>query len=129
VCAETVHRRVAGAEVLVEHVHRTVAGTEGPRLAYELYKLYLWDMSKRVSASEARAQFADVLDRVAHKGERVIIERRGKVLGAVISADDLRILERVRELEDEEDRNAAARAKKEKGSIAWALIKRDLGIG
>ena len=78
--------------------------------------------------SEARARFADVLDRVAHKGERVVIERRGKVLGAVVSAEDLRILERVRELEDEEDAKAAARARKERGSIAWAIIKRDLGI-
>jgi prevent-host-death family protein len=86
-------------------------------------------MSKRVSATEARARFADVLDRVAHKGERVVIERRGKILGAVVSADDLKILERVRELEDEEDRKAAAQARKERGSIAWALIKRDLGIG
>jgi prevent-host-death family protein len=86
-------------------------------------------MSDRISASEARARFADVLDRVAHKGERVVIERRGKVLGAVVSAEDLRVLERVRELEDEEDRQAATRARKEKGSIAWALIKRDLGIG
>ena len=85
-------------------------------------------MSKRVTASEARAHFADVLDRVAHKGERVVIARRGKVLGAVVSAEDLKLLERVRELEDEEDREAAARARKEKGSIAWALIKRDLGI-
>ena len=36
------------------------------------------------------------VDRVAHGGERVIIERRGKVLGAVVSADDLALLERVR---------------------------------
>jgi prevent-host-death family protein len=96
---------------------------------YDMYKLYSSIMSKRVTASEARARFADVLDSVAHDGERVIIERRGKVLGALVSAKDLRILERVRELEDEEDRNAVARARKEKGSIAWALIKRDLGIG
>jgi prevent-host-death family protein len=86
-------------------------------------------MSKHVSASEARARFADVLDSVAHKGERFVIERRGKVLGAVVSAEDLQILERVRELEDEEDRKAVVRARKERGSIAWALIKRDLGIG
>jgi prevent-host-death family protein len=84
--------------------------------------------SKRVSASEARAHFADVLDRVAHGGQRVVIERRGKVLGAVVSREDLEVLERVRELEDEEDRAAIARTRKEKGSIAWALIKRDLGL-
>jgi prevent-host-death family protein len=100
-----------------------------PRIAYEPYVLYILAVSKRVSASEARAHFADVLDRVAHKGERVVIERHGKVLGAVVPPGDLRLLERMRELEDEEDREALARARKERGSIAWALIKRDLGIG
>jgi prevent-host-death family protein len=84
--------------------------------------------SKRVSASEARAHFADVLDRVSQGGERIVIERRGKVLGAVVSRQDLEVLEHVRELEDEEDRAAVARARKERGSIAWTLIKRDLGL-
>jgi prevent-host-death family protein len=86
-------------------------------------------MSKRMSTSAARAHFAEILDRVAEKGERVVIERRGKVLGAVVSREDLETLEKLRALEDEEDRTAIARARKEKGSIAWALIKRDLGIG
>ena len=85
-------------------------------------------MSPRLSASEARSQFADVLDRVAHRGERVIIERRGKVLGAVVPREDLELLERVRELEDEENVAAVKRARKQKGSIAWALIKKDLGL-
>jgi PHD/YefM family antitoxin component YafN of YafNO toxin-antitoxin module len=69
-----------------------------------------------------------VLDRVSQGGERVVIERRGKLLGAVVSRQDLEVLERVRELEDEEDRAAVARARKERGSIAWTLIKRDLGL-
>jgi prevent-host-death family protein len=96
------------------------------RKSYESYNSL---MPKRLSTSEARAQLSDVLDRVAHGGERVVIERRGKVLGAVVSADDLALLERVRQLEDEEDRAAIARARKDKGSIAWAVIKRDLGLG
>ncbi|HEY1693173.1 MAG TPA: type II toxin-antitoxin system Phd/YefM family antitoxin [Polyangiaceae bacterium] len=85
-------------------------------------------MSKHISASEARAHFAEVLDRVAQGGGRVVIERRGKVLGAVVSRDDLEVLERLRKLEDDEDRAAVARARKEKGSVAWALIKHDLGL-
>jgi prevent-host-death family protein len=82
----------------------------------------------RLSTSQARAQFADVLERVAFKGERVVIERRGKVLGAVISAEDLELLERVRALENEEDAGAVRRARREKGRIPWEMIKRDLGI-
>jgi prevent-host-death family protein len=85
-------------------------------------------MRKHLSTSEARAHFADVLERVAQGGERVVIERRGKVLGAVVSREDLELLERVRELEDEEDRAAATRTRKEKASIAWSVIKRDLGL-
>ena len=97
-------------------------------LAYEWYHSYNTYMFKRISASSARAQLPDILDRVAQGGERVIIERRGKVLGAVVSCEDLELLERLRELEDEEDSRAVARARKEKGSITWALIKRDLGL-
>jgi hypothetical protein len=58
----------------------------------------------------------------------VVIERRGKVLGAVVSAEDLAILEQVRALEDEEDSAAVRRARKEKGRIPWETIKRDLGL-
>ena len=82
----------------------------------------------RLSTTEARAQFSDVLERVAFKGERVVIERHGKVLGAIVSPDDLHILEQVRALEDEEDAAAVTRARKEKGRIPWETIKRDLKI-
>ncbi len=85
-------------------------------------------MPSRLSASQARSQFAEVLDRVAQHGERVIIERRGKVLGAVVPRADLELLEQVRRLEDEEDLAALKRAKRDRGSIAWTRIKRDLGI-
>lgn len=82
----------------------------------------------RLSTSQARAQFADVLERVAFKGERVVIERRGKILGAVVSAEDLAVLEQVRALEDDDDAKAVRSARKEKGRIPWETIKRDLGI-
>jgi prevent-host-death family protein len=82
----------------------------------------------RLSTSQARAQFADALERVAFKGERVVIERRGKVLAALVSAEDLAILERVRALEDEQDAAAVHSARKEKGRIPWETIKRDLGM-
>lgn len=90
--------------------------------SYILYKM------TRLSTSQARAQFADVLERVAFKGERVVIERRGKVLGAVVSAEDLAVLEQIRALEDETDTAAVRRARREKGRIPWETIKRDLGL-
>jgi prevent-host-death family protein len=83
---------------------------------------------RALSASKAREQFSEVLDRVAFHGERVVIARRGKVLGAIVSREDLATLERLRELEDADDAAAARSARKERGRIPWETIKRDLGI-
>ncbi|MFP3969556.1 type II toxin-antitoxin system Phd/YefM family antitoxin [Actinomadura fulvescens] len=43
--------------------------------------------------TEARAEFADLVNRVAYSGERVAITRRGKVMAALVSAEDLELLE------------------------------------
>jgi prevent-host-death family protein len=44
---------------------------------------------KRISASEARANLADLLESVGEGNERVLIERRGKSPVALVSVDDL----------------------------------------
>lgn len=49
----------------------------------------------RMSVSEARAQFADLLNRVAYRKERILIERHGKPLAALVPAADMEDLEHV----------------------------------
>lgn len=53
-------------------------------------------MSERVSAREARSRFAEITDRVRYTGEPVIVEKQGKPFVAVVSMDDLDVLERLR---------------------------------
>ena len=50
-------------------------------------------MTTRVSAAHAKAQLSSLAAAVAYGGERVIIERRGKPLAALVSVDDLERLE------------------------------------
>ena len=50
-------------------------------------------MTTRVSAAYAKAQLSSLAAAVAYGGERVIIERRGKPLAALVSVDDLERLE------------------------------------
>lgn len=50
-------------------------------------------MVKKVSASEAKAQLAELVLGVAYRGDRVVIERRGKPVAALVSMDDLERLE------------------------------------
>ncbi|MDL4776957.1 type II toxin-antitoxin system Phd/YefM family antitoxin [Actinomadura xylanilytica] len=49
-----------------------------------------------VPVTEARAQFADLVNRVAYTGEPVVLTRRGKPMAALVSAEDLELLESLR---------------------------------
>src|SRR5882672_9250954 len=49
----------------------------------------------RIPATEAREKLADILNDVAFRGERVLLERHGKSIAAVVSVEDLELLERL----------------------------------
>ncbi len=50
-------------------------------------------MVRRVTAAQAKAQLSELMARVAHGDEQVLIERRGKPLAALVSVDDLERLQ------------------------------------
>ncbi len=51
-------------------------------------------MALRVTASEAKAGLSGLVSHVEFAGERVIIERRGKPVAALVSMEDLEAIER-----------------------------------
>ncbi|MCC7409242.1 MAG: type II toxin-antitoxin system Phd/YefM family antitoxin [Phycisphaeraceae bacterium] len=84
----------------------------------------------KMSIIEARENLSDVLNRVSYAGERVLLERRGKPTAALVSVEDMELLEA---LEDREDIRAAKRAiaeAKRKGEkpIPWTELKAKLGL-
>ena len=79
-----------------------------------------------IPISEAREHLADLGNRVSLRGERLVVERRGKGLFALVPVEDVELLER---LEDETDIRLARKAMKEKGrNIPWEKVKKDLGL-
>lgn len=73
-------------------------------------------MTRRVSAREARARFAELTDRVRYTGEPVIVEKGGQPFVALVSLEDLDALERLRARERQEEfTRRAARAAREAG--------------
>ncbi len=48
---------------------------------------------KRVSATEIRDDLANIVNRVAFGGERIVLDRRGRDVAALVSMEDLRCLE------------------------------------
>jgi len=63
-----------------------------------------------LSIAEARNGLADAINRVSYGGERVIFSRRGKAIAALVSCEDLTLLQK---LEDEEDIRTARKALRE----------------
>ncbi len=56
-------------------------------------------IAKHVSAREARARFAELTDRVCYTGEPVIVEKQGRPFVALVSLEDLALVERLRQNE------------------------------
>jgi len=81
--------------------------------------------AKNLSTSEARQDFAEIVNRAAYGGERVVLHRRKKPVAAVVPIEDLELLER---MEDEIDIHAARKALRERGRIPWGKIKNELGL-
>ena len=80
----------------------------------------------RLTASKAREHFADTVNRVVYRGERIVLHRRGKDLVAMVPISDLATLERI---EDKLDIEAARKALTESDErIPYDKIRRELGL-
>jgi len=78
-----------------------------------------------MSMVEVRGNLAEVINRVAYSGERVVLKRHSKGVVAMVSMEDLKLLE---ELEDRADVKAAQKARKEKGGVTLAQYRKKHGL-
>jgi prevent-host-death family protein len=83
-------------------------------------------MTTTVSTSKARDDFAEMINQVAYRGERVVLDRHGKPVAAIIPIDDLAFLE---EVENRMDVEAAKRALAESNErIPYERMRQELGL-
>ena len=79
-------------------------------------------------ASKAREDFSDTINRVAYRGERIVLQRRGKAVVAIVPVEDLELLEELENRVDLEAARAALADAKKHGTVPWERIKADLGL-
>jgi antitoxin Phd len=81
-------------------------------------------MATKVKTAEARKKLADIVNSVAYGKDTVVLTRRGKELAALISIEDLKLLQ---QLEEEKDIKDAWQAKEEPGeNIRFSDLKKEL---
>jgi len=80
----------------------------------------------RLSTTKAREAFSDIVNRVSYRGERIVLERRGKDVVALVPVEDLRLLEEIEDRMDLEE--ALRRLREEPETIPWKEVKARLGL-
>ena len=56
-------------------------------------------MNDRVSITVARETLAELIGRVQYGGEHIVLEKRGKAVAALVSAEDAAFLDRLEDFE------------------------------
>lgn len=93
---------------------------------YEMYKSAGGHEGGHVSVSEARGTFADVINRVAYRNERVLVTRRGKPIAAIIPMEQVAFLERAEDEFDQREADEALKELEHTPAIPWEQVEAEL---
>ena len=76
---------------------------------------------------EAKEQFADLINRVVHSKERVVLTRRGKEIAVIIPFEDLKLLEDTEDRHDLKEATEALKEARSVGTITLEQLKDEMG--
>jgi len=83
-------------------------------------------MVNKITTAEARKYFADIVNNVAYGKDTIVLTRRGKELAALVSIEDLILLQ---QLEDQQDIDDAWKIKNESGdNVKLSDLKKELNL-
>ena len=83
-------------------------------------------MTTTISTADARKNFADIVNKVAYGKESVVLTRRGQKIAALVSMDELELLQYIEDHLDIED---AKKAIAEPGeNISAQEVWKQLGV-
>ena len=81
-----------------------------------------------LTVSKAREVFSETVNRVAYTKERVMVERHGKAIMAMVPVEDVELLQEFENRMDLADIRAALAEAKKKGTKPWSVLKKELGL-
>ncbi|MCP3928821.1 MAG: type II toxin-antitoxin system Phd/YefM family antitoxin [Bacteroidetes bacterium] len=64
-------------------------------------------MGTKISTADARKNFADIVNKVAYGKESIVLTRRGQEIAALVSIEELELLQQIEDYIDIEDAKKA----------------------
>ena len=83
-------------------------------------------MLRKISTADARKKLANIVNRVAFGKEAFVLTRRGEALAALVSVEDLRLLQEMEERMDVDDAWKARSESEE--TVSWKELKKELNL-
>ena len=80
-----------------------------------------------INTVDAKEQFVDLVNRVAHNKERVLLTRRGIEIAAIIPVEDLELLMASQDKNDLREAIDALKEVRSLGTITLERLKEELG--
>ena len=83
-------------------------------------------MLRKISTADARKKLANIVNRVAFGKEAFVLTRRGEALAALVSVEDLKLLQEIEERIDVEDAWKVRSESEE--TVSWEELKKELDL-
>jgi prevent-host-death family protein len=81
-----------------------------------------------INTVDAKEQFTDLINRVTHNKEQVILTRRGKEIAAIIPLEDFKLLQDSQDKNDLREAIDALKEARSEGSLTLEEIKEKIGV-
>jgi antitoxin Phd len=83
-------------------------------------------MLREISTADARKKLSNIVNRVAFGKEAFVLTRRGEALAALVSVQDLKLLQEIEERMDVDDAWKARTESEE--TVSWEELKKELDL-
>ena len=80
-----------------------------------------------INTVDAKEEFSELINRVSHHKERIILTRRGKEIAAIIPIDDFHLLQSSQNKHDLEEAVDALKEARHKGTTSLEELKEEIG--
>lgn len=81
-----------------------------------------------INTVDAKEQFTDIVNRVAHHQDRIVLTRRGKELAVIISLEDFKLIQSAQDKHDLHEAIEALKDSRQNGAISLEQLKEEIGI-